>query len=62
MSKRGFLFVMDDNQIERLRNGSVVTGVCMSELLRRMIDYCLQDDVICNLVVPFMSGRISVGG
>lgn len=50
-----------DQQMARLRSVSTETGITVSELMRRMYDYCLQGKVL-NELVPAMSGQIQKGG
>ncbi len=48
-------------QQEDLRYLQRQTGLGISELVRRMLDNCLQEDSL-NRLVPNMSGQIRVGG
>jgi hypothetical protein len=51
--------LLPDRQIEALKDLKVQTGITSSEWLRRMIDYCLQDQIL-NQLAPALSGHISV--
>lgn len=51
---------MPERQIDALRALREQTGLSVSELIRRMFDYCIRDHVF-NEIVPAMSGQVSVG-
>lgn len=55
---RRFNYCLDETQALFLRE--VARDGCMSasELLRRMIDYCLQQDEVLNQIAPQISGRM----
>ena len=53
------LFKLPERQKDELRRRSEMTGLSVSELLRRMIDHCCQETVM-NSLVPSMSGRQNV--
>jgi hypothetical protein len=46
-----------DRQIVSLEKLRDQAGISVSELMRRMIDYCLQEEEI-NHIVPCLSGRL----
>ncbi len=57
-----FDFYLTSGQTFLLRKLSNEAEVSVSELIRRAIDYCLQEHIICNLLPLYESGSISVGG
>lgn len=53
--------ILTERQGLALRSLSRQTGCSASELLRRMVDYCAQERVLCELV-PGLSGYLKVEG
>ena len=52
------LFNLPPRQHNGLKHLSSQTGLSVAELLRRMIDQCMQDGAVDRLVPP-MSGRMT---
>ena len=52
-------FFATSGEVSKLRLLSERTEFTLSDWLRRMIDYCLQDRVL-NELLPSMSGSVSV--
>ena len=55
---RRFNFCLDELQAVFLRETAQDGCMSASELLRRMIDYCLQRDEVLNQIAPQISGRM----
>ena len=55
-----FNFVPGANRLDSLRGVADQVGMTASELLRRMLDHCLQPRVLGELV-PALSGQLRVG-
>lgn len=54
-------FSIPMRQQDAIRDLHEQTGLGMSELVRRMFDFCLSQPTL-NQLVPNMSGQIHVGG
>lgn len=54
-----FVVTFSERQMSDLRELSTITELSMSELLRRMVDYCVRTEAM-DRVVPCMSGRLQV--
>jgi hypothetical protein len=52
-------FYLPERQDNGLRSVAQQAGLSYSELLRRMVDQCLQTTTL-NVIVPAMSGKIQV--
>ena len=51
---------LTSSQVEDLRGRSEQTGYCVAEILRKMVDYCLREDRM-NELIPVMSGQMRAG-
>jgi len=60
MVKKRYNQYMETYQIDKFESLRNQTGISVSELMRRMFDLCLTDNVV-NQIIPCMSGQISVG-
>lgn len=49
-----------DRHRDKMETLQSQTGLTLSELMRRMFDYCLQPQVL-NMLVPCMSGQMQTG-
>jgi hypothetical protein len=56
-----FNFWMPDDLMDSLRSMSAQTGDSAAEWLRKMIVYCRQPQVFCNMVPSYLSGQIKIG-
>jgi hypothetical protein len=50
-------FILPDRYAQELRQVAQQTGLTLTEVLRRMMDHCLQGPVL-NQLVPCMSGSL----
>lgn len=57
MTKQQYNLRMEREQLEALSQLRQQTGITVSELMRKMVVYCTQGQVI-NEVIPCMSGQL----
>ena len=61
MSKTRFDFWIDSGRLADLHSLGEQTDESASEWIRRMLDYCMTERVLCELVPVYMSGQVRIG-